>query len=49
MSLLKKLLKSTAREDFSTMSKSKQLDSVRDDVEKRIASKKINMKGLKRL
>ena len=49
MSLLKRLCKSTAREDFSTMSKKKQLDEVRNGVERSIASKKINTKGLKRL
>lgn len=49
MSLLKKLCKSTEREDFSTMSKKKQLQSVRDDVEKNLSTKKTNLKGLKRL
>jgi hypothetical protein len=47
MSLLKKLFKSTEETRFSDMSKKKQLQTVRDDVDK-LKNKKINMKGLKR-
>ena len=42
MKIFKKLLKSTAREDFSEMSTSKQLQVVRDGVEK-AKNKKIDL------
>ena len=42
MKIFEKLLKSTAREDFSEMSTSKQLQSVRDEVEK-VKDKKIEL------
>jgi len=40
--IFKKILKSTAREDFSEMSTSKQLQVVRDEVEK-LKDKKIKL------
>ena len=46
MKMLKKLLKSTAREDFSEMSTSKQLQSVRNEVEK-LKDKKIELARVK--
>ena len=41
MNILKKLLKSTAREDFSEMSGEKKLETVRKEILKDIQKKKI--------